>query len=341
MSFSRWFAALSVVVGVFTLTGTLLPVVAQDSKDDVLSPDMFKAFNYTAPEKGKEEASFIQKIKTVTIQKMTVEKQEVTQKQDQTFYIQWIPQASTGTDKKVKQKIIGVKMDITIGSNKIAYDSVDEKAASPMADFFNALTKTDMTFVLDTAGKQGITVKEVTGREDFIKKLTDAAPQMKNLLSNILSDDAMKQMAQPCWGAFPGEKKKKGETWESPVTKLNLGAIGSYDTKFTYTYEGGDKISIKPTMTYKAPTDKESKDLPFKITGGNLASSKDSSGWATFDRKEGRIKSSHMEINLTGTLKIDVSGTETSVALDQKQVSDMETLDPSNPEVQKMLTPKK
>ena len=152
MSFCRWFGALLLVVGLFTLTGTLLPVLAQDkapdkkdekkkdepkkdavpkdapkeTTDGVLSPKMFKAFDFV-----KEGDFFVQEIKTKTTQKMQVEKQEVTQIQEQTFTIKWTPQKSTGTDLKVKQQIIGVKMDITIGSNKITYDSTDDKASQP------------------------------------------------------------------------------------------------------------------------------------------------------------------------------------------------------------------
>src|SRR4051812_18992612 len=94
----------------------------------------FKAFNAGAQ-------PFYQELETETVQNMKVMGQEVTQKQNQTFYIQWTPKTEKDAkDWTVQEKIVGVKMNIDIGGNKIAYDSTDEKqSANPMSDFFNAL----------------------------------------------------------------------------------------------------------------------------------------------------------------------------------------------------------
>ena len=169
---------------------------------------------------------------------------------------------------------------------------------------------------------------------------------MKNLLNNILSDEAIKNMAQPCWGAIPSEPKKKGDKWgEGKKTTLNLGAIGSYENEFKYEFvseeKGKIKIAIWPKMTYKAPT-ATNKELPFSIkeadtklaTVDNL---KEPAGEAIFDTAKGRIESSKMNLKLEGQLNIDVGGTETKVKLQQEQSSEMTTLEPTDARVLKMI----
>ncbi len=321
----RWFGGLAMLalVSVVGIKGTAL---AQDDKEVKLE---FKAF---AP----DAKPFWQKLETDTTQVMKVMGQEVTQKQNQTFYIQWTPQKGEGKDLVVTEKIVGVKMNIDIGGNKIAYDSTDDKQASnPMSDFFNALKSLELKLVIDPTDMK---VKEVKGRKEFVDELGKTNPQMKPLLNNILSEDAIKQMAQPTWGAIPKDAVKKGKTW-SDTSKLNLGAIGTYETKFDYTYEGQeknlDKIAVKTTLKYLAPTEKNG--LPFQIKDNSSLTSKEGTGVVYFDRSKGRIESSNMKMKLEGTLVIDVGGMTTNVELTQTQESKMETMD-TNPVEKKAAT---
>src|SRR5260370_28854343 len=80
-------------------------------------------------EKGKP---FYQEMNTKTKQTMKIMAMDtVTQNQDQTFIFSWTP---VDQDKEnnwiVKQKIVGVKMDIEIGGNKITYDSTNPSASA-------------------------------------------------------------------------------------------------------------------------------------------------------------------------------------------------------------------
>ena len=102
-------------------------------------------------------------------------------------------------------------------------------------------------------------VTKIEGREEFIKKLQQANPQMEPLLKQILSDDALKQMSDPAFGVVPGKPVKKGDTWERKST-LNMGPIGTYDTTYKYTDEGRDekdknlvKIKVDTNLKYKPP----------------------------------------------------------------------------------------
>jgi hypothetical protein len=231
----------------------------------------------------------------------------------------------------VTQKIVGVKMTIDIGGNKISYDSTAEsQPQNPMTDFFKVLQNLELKLTIKPSD---MSVLKIEGGEDFIKKLGATNPAMEPLLKNILSDKALKGMAQPTWGALPTKAVKKGETWDG-TSDLDLGPIGTYKTKYTYTYEGPEekdknnhKIKIDAALTYSVPGKKDG--LPFTIVEAKL-SSKEGSGHAYFDEKAGRFASSNITMKLFGELKIEVGGMTTEVILDQMQTSSTKTHD-TNP----------
>jgi hypothetical protein len=278
--------------------------------------------------KGKP---FYQELTTTTDQRMKVMGQTVEQKQKQTFIIQWTPKEKDAKGNYVvTQKIVGVKMNIDIGGNKINYDSTlpkEKQPKNPMTDFFNQLLNQDLTFSISPDKME---VTDIQGRNEFIKSLGDTNPQMTSLLKTILSEDALKKMAEPTWWALPTDSPEKTKTWNREST-LNLGPIGSYKTKFDFTYGGkkGDleKIDIKSQMTYTAPQDKAG--LPFVIKTADLKS-KEGSGEALFDPAKGRFDSTKMTMKLDGTLTIEVGNMSTDISLEQTQDSTSKSSD-ANP----------
>lgn len=316
MTHLRWIGGL-VSAAILGLSGALPAVRAQENKEIRLE---FKAFNADAK-------PFYQELTTQTVQKMKVMDQEVTQNQEQTFFIEWVPQKGEGKDLVVEQKISGVQMKIDIGGNTIEYDSTDDKQPdNPMTHFFNALKSLKLTFVIDPAK---MAVKEIRQREEFVKRLSETNPQIKPLLNDVLSDSALKQMAQPTWDAIPKQVVRKGDTWKNS-TEHKFGAIGTYNTESEYIYEGEengkDKIGVKSTLKYSAPDAGDA--LPFKILkeGSRLASTS-GAGTVYFDRDKGRIESSNMKMELEGVLVIEVGGMKTTVNLTQSQHSKYTTSD--------------
>jgi hypothetical protein len=156
-----------------------------------------------------------------------------------------------------------------------------------------------------------------------------ANPQMKSLLETILSEAALKEMAEPTFAVVPTKDAVKGEKW-SRKTKLAMGPIGTYDNEYTYVYEGttGDIATIKvdTTLNYSPPQEAAGQGgLPFKIKGAKLKSaSKD--GKITFNTKTGQLEKSTVKISLTGELSIEIGGTTTKVDLSQDQESTVETI---------------
>ncbi len=317
MNMWRWFGSIVVMTGLFALVANV-PALAQGDKEETW---VWKAFS-------KKDAKFYQELTTETTQNMKVMGQEVKQEQKQTFYIEWTAGEPKGDEWFVSQKIIGVKMNINIGGNTIAYDSTDAQApANPMTDFFKALTQAELKLTINSKKME---VTKIEGADGLIEKLGGTNAQLQPLLKSILSDAALKQMAEPTWGAFPIVPVKKGSTWDKKFN-LDLGGIGTYDTKYTYTVESDDKtqakVKVDAKLEYKAPTDK--RGLPFAIKSAKLAST-EGTGSATFDKEKGRIESSNMKMKLEGDLDIEIAGMVTAVRLEQTQNSTVRTTD-ANP----------
>ena len=125
----------------------------------------------------------------------------------------------------VVQQIEGVKLTIQIAGNPITFDSTNPTTANnALAEFFKALVGSEFKLTLDKDYK----VIKVEGRDDFLKKLTQANQQMEPLLKKILSEEG----ARSRWptrrsACSPPKAVAKGETW-TRESKLSLGPIGGY-----------------------------------------------------------------------------------------------------------------
>ncbi len=295
--------------------------------------------------KFEKDKTFYQKMTTSTDQTMKVMNNDVTQKQTQTFYFSWTPLEKTKDGMwKLKQTILGVQMDIDIGGSPIKYDSLSTAASNtsnPLSEFFKALINSTFTVTLDPKTYQ---ITEIDGRDEFVKKLVQANKQMQPLLDKILSKDALKEMAAPTFAAIPTEPVEKDKTWKKETT-LDMGPIGKYKNEYTYTYKGADKnidkIDVDSKLTYLPPEKTEGVGgLPFRIKKENTKlESKKAKGTILFNREKGRVDKSDMEVELDGTLDIEIGGQQTKVELKQKQKTEVTSYD-TNPVEQKPPTSK-
>jgi hypothetical protein len=261
---------------------------------------------------------------------MSVMGMKISQTQKQTFYFSWTPK-DQDKDKNwiVTQKIEGVKLDLEIGGTKIPFDSTSPQAAGgPLSEFFKALVGSELTLTLDKDMK----VTKIEGRDEFLKRLSSTNQQMEPLLKQILSDESLKQMADPTFSILPGKPVKKGDPWERTST-LNLGPIGSFETKYKYTYDGPDekdkklqKIKFETTLKYTPPGSNAGGNLPFKILSADLQG-KESNGTLLFDNDKGRVASTTASTKLAGKLSIEIGGMASSVELEQTQTTSMKTTD--------------
>src|SRR5262249_31306244 len=137
----------------------------------------------------------------------------------------------------VKQRIEGLRMTIDIGGSKIEYDSTRGGGGNnPLGEFFKAMVGSEVTLTL----APDVRMTRIVGRDEFVEKLIKTNPAMKELLEEILSEEAFKQIADPAFSVIPNKAIHKGESWECKNT-FALGPIGIYETKNTYTYQGPGK----------------------------------------------------------------------------------------------------
>lgn len=271
--------------------------------------------------KFEKDKTFYQEMTTKTTQTMKVMGQDVSQKQEQTLYFSYTPkEVDKDGNWTIAQKIEGFKMTIDINNQPISFDSTAAAGAAnnaTLGEFFRQLVGTEFKLTVDKSMK----VTKVEGKDAFVKNLSTSNQQMENLLKKILSDDSMKQMADPTFGMLPGKEVTKNETWPKEST-LSLGPIGGYANKYTFTYDGKDekdpnlhKLKVESKIEYKTPT--EAEGLPFKIKSANLTA-KNSGGTMRFNAAKGRLEDSDLHLQLDGSLDIEIAGTTTKVELSQK-----------------------
>jgi hypothetical protein len=156
---------------------------------------------------------------------------------------------------------------------------------------------------------------------------------MKPLLEQILSDKALREMAEPTFAVVANKPVAKGDKWEKK-TSLEMGPIGRYDNSYTYSYDGKDTkdknldvIKVDTVLKYKEPTEAAGVGgLPFKIESADLKSS-DAGGTIKFNADKGRVEESDLTLKLKGELKISIGGQSTKVVLDQDQKTTVKTSD--------------
>jgi Family of unknown function (DUF6263) len=272
-------------------------------------------------EKGKD---FYVEMETQTKQKMTVMGQEVLQEQDQLFVQHWQPIRMTPDgDWLIHVRFVRVRMKMDIGGNRIEYDSWNETPSSPLADYFEALTKVDFKATVRLDGG----VRNVDGIEDFLKVTSDANPQMQALLKAMINKESFGQMISPLGNYLPESAVSRGDGWARKTT-LNLGPIGQYVTSFKYSHRGAvgslHEIRVKTSLSYTPPENEAG--LPFIIKSADLKS-KDGEGKIFFDADKGRMKEMSMRMQLAGKLVIQIGDQESAVILEQTQTSRLRTLD--------------
>ena len=170
--------------------------------------------------------TFYQTMTTETKQTMKVLGSDITQVQSQTFWYSCTPVEKKDGKWIIKQKIEGVKMSIDIGGNKISYDSTQPAPqASPLGEFFKAMVGSEFKLTLNKDFK----VEKIEGREEYLKKLSESNPPMESLLKQILSEETIKEMAEPTFAVLPGKRVRPGDTWTCK-SKLSMGPMGNYAT---------------------------------------------------------------------------------------------------------------
>lgn len=289
--------------------------------------------------KFEANKAFYQRVSTKVDQIVKVQGgADLNLKHEQTFLFKWLPVKLEAEKWTVKLTIEGAILKVDIASNPVNYDSTADQPAAGnnpgLADFFKNLIGTEFTITY----AKGMIVEKVEGREDFLKKLGTSNPQMEALLKKLLTDEALKEMADPTAGLMPGADKAAGvaagETWEKK-TNMPLGPIGTYDRTLSFKYIGKDsekkdldKVEVTAKLLYKAPT-ADADGLLFRIKGATLDTVDPKAGTFLFDGKTGTVVNGTVAVRMKGKLNVTIGTTETEVELIQDQTTTLETSDKS------------
>jgi hypothetical protein len=282
-------------------------------------------------EKGR---TFYQEMTTHVTQTMTVMGQEVKQTQNQTFVLSWTPEKQDGDRWVLRQKVEAVKLDIDVGGNRITYDSTDPKAQKDaLGTFFAALVGSEFRVTLD----KGFKVHKVEGREELVKKLAADKPETETLLRGLLSDDALKEMANPMLITAPRREVDKGDYWVQE-RRLDMGPVGAWVGRWQYVHMGKQDKLIKLKLEaiqfdYQPPRDPGAGGLPFAVKATNFKT-KNTAGTVLFDPDKGRLHSAETGMDFDGELTVEIGGQETKIHLIQSQKTTYKVSD-TNPALKK------
>jgi len=282
--------------------------------------------------------AFFQQVTTDVKQTITVQGgSELKLTHSQTFQFKWLPVKQDGDKWILELTIEGMKLNVDIATNQVKYDSSATGAEAAgnnaaLAEFFKNLTDPTTKFTV-TLGKGGV-VEKVDGKDEFLKKLGGANPQMEGILKKILTDESLKEMADPMHGLTTAAEKAVNDTWEK-TTPIPLGPVGSYDRTLKFTYKGKEpgadaiyKVEANVSLAYKPPAADAADGLVFRIKSGDLKPINPKPGTYRFDATKGFVKDAELTVSLKGTLKVALgNNTETDVELFQVQTTKLETKD--------------
>jgi hypothetical protein len=271
--------------------------------------------------------TFYLELSTEMRQEMTILGQKVPQTQSQVFTFSLTPERQLPDGTWVlRQRIIGVRMNIDMSGNRIEYDSTRvDKMKNSLAEFMSSIVGAEFRLRLERT--KGIVAVE--GREGFLERFATFAPELRQLVQTILTDEALKEMNGQTFTALPERAVYRGDSWERR-SRCELGPIGAYEMTHRYTYTGlrGKNESFKVEVTdvrYEAPGPGAS-GLPFKIVKADLKGA-GRDGEMVFDRDRGRVVHARLGMTMEGSLTIDIGGQETTMNLKQEQTTTVRTLD--------------
>jgi hypothetical protein len=304
----RWLAAGLVLT-------LLTPAMAQDAKPVKIEW------------KFEKDKTFYQTLTTETT--LAFAGKPPTHTQKQTYFLAWTPVRQDDKNWALKLKIEGLRLDLSHDGNRTLFDSTQDKNPSgPLSDFFKVLKDVELTITVNPE-MQAISVE---GRDKFIEALTKPKPQLDSMLNQVLTRDNLKQLAEAAFPPMPNKEVKKGDNW-SRTTSITVSPLGTFETRYTCTYDGPDKdanlekVTVKADMTYRTPTS-QPLGFPFKINTADLKTT-EGSGSFEFRKDKGRADKSTQKLTLKGKLNVDVGGTGADVEVEQTTTTTVITSDES------------
>jgi hypothetical protein len=214
---------------------------------------------------------------------------------------------------KMTQTITRVRFTMDGPTGKVDYDSKDGKEPEGpigkiMTPIFKALAGAEIGLTMDPQGK----VSDIKVPEKLTKAAKSLPQGAGGGLSDMLSEDGLKQMMDQSGLRLPKEAVTKGKTWDqqlemkSTFGKMKVDTVNTYEGSVTQDGKQVERVALKPKLAIE--TDENS---PAKIT----VKSQDAKGSAYFDNAAGRLVASNMAQNME--MAVSVMGQDVTQKLKQ------------------------
>jgi Family of unknown function (DUF6263) len=244
---------------------------------------------------------------------MTIDKKPLKTSMAQMMEMSWkVNKVESDGNAVIGQEIDRVRFSMEGGpfGAGAEFDSADNRVPTnqvvkSMSDVFRKIIGQPFSVTMKPSGK----VENVEIPESLLKSLTQSGAGV----SNLLTEDTLKQMMGQSSVTLPDGTVTVGQSWETTQNvKLPFGTM-SVNSKMTYrgrdSETGFARIAMDPSVTVEP-----NKDSPIQL---QLTKS-DGTGVILFDRQNGRIARSDLTLNLQ--LQIMQFGQTITQDIEQKTV---------------------
>jgi len=217
----------------------------------------------------------------------------------------------------LKFKVKSAKPGATVVEMTYLENKIDAQGL-PGVNIGNKLKDVTFTVTLDDKLK----VTKLDGYDKFLDAISEGDADQRKLMKAMMPEDTIRQAVGQTFAIAPDRPVAVGDKWER-ADKMPLGPLGKIEMKSEFKLDAvkGDLATItqKGDLKYEAGDGKDS-GLPFKISKADLKADK-FTGTNTFDMKLGRLAAMKMELDLSGTMTIEVAGMTVDAKLKQKMTT--------------------
>jgi hypothetical protein len=223
---------------------------------------------------------------------------------------------------KAKMSISPVGGEFEFDSTTNARDTSTEIGAA-ITPIFERLVGSEYEVKITPAGK----VSEVKGYAELLGDLLKDNPYAATFGAGGTDNKSAQHNEQDAFIELPAKAVKPGDTWEV-AREYEMGKLGKFKLKTTYTLEGADKVGNVKTVRIATSTE-GSIELDLEQAGAKVMGTMTvagSSGTVQFDPIAGRALLIKDTVKSTGNLNISAGGMNFNVPIEQEHLQSRELL---------------
>jgi hypothetical protein len=217
----------------------------------------------------------------------------------------------------LKFKVKSVKSGATVVEMTYLENKIDAQGL-PGVNIGDKLK--DVTFTATLNDKMEVTKLE--GYDKFLDTISGGDDSQRKLMKSMMPETTIRQSLGQTFALTPAKPVAVGDKWDR-TDKMALGPLGNVQTKSAFKLDSVKDdlatISMKGELEFKAGEGGDT-GLPFKITKADLKAEK-FTGTHKFDMKLGRLSEMKIEMQMGGTMSIDVAGNKIDAKLKQKMTT--------------------